>query len=166
MRTAQEELGLETCMHLTCTNMPREQVHKALVVSDLSSTNVVPRFNHLDHSQEAKEHGCKNVLALRGDPPRGATEWQPIENGFVQAVDLIRYIREHFGDHFDIAIAGFPEGHPDSPNREQELLWVKEKVEAGANFIITQMFYDADGTCCTDTCRFQNKLITFPGGFL
>lgn len=104
------------------------------------------RCIYFTHTQEAKEHGCKNVLALRGDPPRGATEWQPIENGFVQAVDLIRYIRTHFGDHFDIAIAGFPEGHPDSPDRKQELQWVKEKVDAGANFIITQMFYDADGT--------------------
>lgn len=129
-------------MHLTCTNMPREQVHNALAVSQpLVLSKCVKLTATL---QEAKEHGCKNVLALRGDPPRGASEWKPIENGFTQAIDLIRYIKEHFGDHFDIGIAGFPEGHPDSPTREQELQWVKEKVDAGANFIITQMFYDAD----------------------
>jgi methylenetetrahydrofolate reductase (NADPH) len=125
VRTAHEQLGLETCMHLTCTNMPRSQVHQALV--------------------EAKENGCENILALRGDPPNGQEEWTQAEGGFEHAIDLIRYIRQEFGDHFDIAIAGFPEGHPHAPTRELELQYVKDKVDAGASFIITQMFYDADG---------------------
>lgn len=126
VRTAHEQLGLETCMHLTCTNMPIAQVHQAL--------------------QDAKEHGCENILALRGDPPNGQEEWSAAEGGFEHALDLVKYIRKHFGNHFDIAIAGFPEGHPHSKGREEELRHVKAKVDAGANFIITQMFYDADGT--------------------
>ena len=130
VRTAHEQLGLETCMHLTCTNMPAEQVHRALV--------------------DAKEHGCENILALRGDPPKGEEEWSKTEGGFEHAIDLIRYIRKHFGNHFDIAIAGFPEGHPHARSKEEELQHVKAKVDAGANFIITQMFYDADGRSLLD----------------
>jgi len=125
VRTAHEQLGLETCMHLTCTNMPVEQVEQALA--------------------DAKEHGCENILALRGDPPHGQKEWVSTEGGFEHAIDLIQYIRKHYGDHFDIAIAGFPEGHPQAPTRELELQYIKNKVDAGANFIVTQMFYDADG---------------------
>ena len=128
IRTAHEQLGLETCMHLTCTNMPIDAVHQALV--------------------EAKEHGCENILALRGDPPHGQADWSAAEGGFEHAIDLIRHIRKHFGDHFDIAIAGFPETHPHAASREYCLRATKEKVDAGANFIITQMFYDADGSQC------------------
>lgn len=124
VRTAHEQMGLETCMHLTCTNMPVEQVEQAL--------------------KEAKEHGCENILALRGDPPHGQAEWTKTEGGFEHAIDLIRYIRKNYGDHFDIAIAGFPEGHPQAGTREEELQYVKDKVDAGANLIITQMFYDSD----------------------
>ncbi|MBW0493679.1 hypothetical protein O181_033394 [Austropuccinia psidii MF-1] len=125
VKTAHQQLGLETCMHLTCTNMPKEKIDNAL--------------------KEAYEFGCRNILALRGDPPRGTTEWTPTADGFEHAIDLIRHIRANYGDHFDIAVAGFPEGHPNSTlSKEQETVYLKEKIDAGANFIFTQMFYDVD----------------------
>lgn len=124
VKAAHEEFGLETCMHLTCTDMPRDHVDKAL--------------------EDAYNSGCHNILALRGDPPKGQTEWVAPENGFKHAIDLVRFIREKYGDHFDIAIAGFPEGHPDRESKEAEMKHMKDKVDAGATFIFTQMFYDFD----------------------
>jgi methylenetetrahydrofolate reductase (NADPH) len=94
--------------------------------------------------QDAYKSGCHNILALRGDPPKGQTEWVAPENGFKHAIDLVRFIRERYGDHFDIAIAGFPEGHPDRDSKEIEMKHMKDKVDAGATFIFTQMFYDFD----------------------
>ncbi|GAA5900620.1 hypothetical protein JCM8208_000549 [Rhodotorula glutinis] len=124
VKTAHSELGLETCMHLTCTNMPTEMVDQAL--------------------KEAYDSGCRNILALRGDPPRGVEEWKPVEGGFNHAIDLVRHIRKKYGDYFDIGVAGFPEGHPQSESPEAEIRHFKAKVDAGANVVFTQMFYDAD----------------------
>ncbi|QLQ82105.1 hypothetical protein HG537_0G03600 [Torulaspora globosa] len=122
--TAQSVLGLETCMHLTCTNMPVSQIDDAL--------------------QSAYDSGCQNILALRGDPPVN-TEWAPVEGGFKYAKDLVKYIRSKYGDHFDIGVAGYPEGHPGDDTDGSELIdYLKQKVDAGASFIITQMFYDAE----------------------
>lgn len=122
--TAQSVYGLETVMHLTCTNMPKEKIDKAL--------------------KDAKECGCQNILALRGDPPRGQEHWEACENGFSHAIDLVRYIRQQYGDYFGIAVAGYCEGHVDNPDKEDDLRRLKEKVDAGADFIITQVFYDVD----------------------
>ncbi|GAA5874658.1 hypothetical protein JCM3774_004775 [Rhodotorula dairenensis] len=124
VKTAHSDLGLETCMHLTCTNMPVEMVDKAL--------------------KEAYDSGCRNILALRGDPPRGVKEWKPTEGGFNHAIDLVKHIRKHYGDYFCIGVAGFPEGHPDSESQEAEIRHFKQKVDAGADIVFTQMFYDAD----------------------
>lgn len=94
----------------------------------------------------AKEHGCQNILALRGDPPNGQSTWTPTPGGFTKALDLVKYIRAEYGDYFDIAVAGFPQGHPETgPGQDaadQEIAYLKEKVDAGADFIFTQMFYD------------------------
>ncbi|RGB26657.1 methylenetetrahydrofolate reductase-domain-containing protein [Rhizophagus diaphanus] len=122
--TAQSVYGLETIMHLTCTNMPKEKIDKAL--------------------KDAKECGCQNILALRGDPPRGQEHWEACENGFSHAIDLVRYIRQQYGDYFGIAVAGYCEGHVDNPDKDDDLYRLKEKVDAGADFIITQVFYDVD----------------------
>ncbi|KAL1925667.1 uncharacterized protein VTP21DRAFT_550 [Calcarisporiella thermophila] len=122
--TAQSVYGLETCMHLTCTNMPKEKIDTAL--------------------NRAKECGNQNILALRGDPPRGQEEWTACEGGFSYAVDLVRYIREKYGDYFCIGVAGYPEGHINNPDKEADLRYLKEKVDAGADFIITQLFFDTD----------------------
>ncbi|CAR30773.1 hypothetical protein ZYGR_0P00750 [Zygosaccharomyces rouxii] len=125
VETSQSVLGLETCMHLTCTNMPVSQIDDAL--------------------ESARLSGCQNILALRGDPPVNSDSWQPVEGGFQYAKDLVRYIRDKYGDYFDIGVAGYPEGHPETAGDDETLLdHLKEKVDAGANFIITQMFYDAD----------------------
>lgn len=83
--------GVDVMMHLTCTYMTREKIIESL--------------------DKAKELGIRNILALRGDPPRGATDWVHNENGFNNAIDLVRFIRENYGDHFCIAVAGYPEIH-------------------------------------------------------
>lgn len=94
-------------------------------------------------AQEAKQHGCRNILALRGDPPQGKDEWEAVEGGFIHGIDLVRHIRNNYGDYFDIAVAGFPQHQLLPPNElQQELVWLKEKVDAGVSFIFTQMFYD------------------------
>jgi len=120
---AQNFCGLETMMHLTCTNMPREEIDNAL--------------------KRAKASGIKNILALRGDPPRGE-EWKQIEGGFAYASDLVKYIRQEHGDYFGICVAGYPENHVDSSSKEHDLKFLKTKVDAGADLVITQLFYDVD----------------------
>lgn len=108
-------------MHLTCTNMekdgdPIKAVHDAL--------------------QTAYDGGIRNIVALRGDPPEGEKEWSAAEGGFKCALDLVKYIRKHFGDQFGISVAGYPEGHP---NRISQL--GAEEVE--------NMSDAEKGRCCT-----------------
>ncbi|KAJ3332664.1 hypothetical protein HDU76_013478 [Blyttiomyces sp. JEL0837] len=122
--TAQSVYGLETCMHLTCTNMPREKIDIAL--------------------KEAKAAGIQNILALRGDPPHGQANWTKIETGFSYAADLVRYIREQYGDYFCIGVAGYPEGHLENPDKEQDHKNFINKCNAGADYVVTQLFYDCD----------------------
>jgi methylenetetrahydrofolate reductase (NADPH) len=119
---AQKLSGLDMLMHMTCTNMEEGDVQSALV--------------------KAKDAGIQNILALRGDPVRGAASFNECDRGFSHAVDLVRYIREHFGDHFSIGVAGYPEGHTECVDKDSDLKYLKEKVDAGADFIVTQLFYD------------------------
>jgi methylenetetrahydrofolate reductase (NADPH) len=121
---AQSVYGLETCMHLTCTDMPLEKVDNAL--------------------QTAYKAGCTNILALRGDPPRDKEAWEADENGFRYAKDLVKYIREKYGNHFDIGVGAYPEGADDNSDVDQLIDHLKEKVDAGSSFVVTQMFYDAE----------------------
>ncbi|KAJ4864658.1 methylenetetrahydrofolate reductase domain-containing protein [Trichoderma breve] len=121
---AQAVYGLETCMHLTCTDMGLEKVNDAL--------------------QKAYKAGCTNILALRGDPPRDQESWTAADGNFQYARDLVKHIRDTYGDHFDIGVAGYPEGCDDNKDEESLLDHLKEKVDMGAGFIVTQMFYDAD----------------------
>merc|ERR1719408_222968 len=116
--------GLDVMMHLTCTNMEKEALHRALTT--------------------CKENGICNIPALRGDPPAGvnAGEWKAVEGGFAYAVDLVKYIREEFGDYFCIAVAGYPEGHLEAESKDSDLRYLKDKVDAGADMIVTQLFYD------------------------
>lgn len=134
--TAQASIGLETCMHLTCTGMPKSMVENAL--------------------KDAYQAGCQNILALRGDPPVGSEEegWKPVEGGFSYAKDLVKYIKANYGDYFDIGVAAYPEGHPEEADVDKLITYLKEKVDAGATFIITQMFYDVDKFLVwVDKCR-------------
>ncbi|KAJ2996644.1 hypothetical protein NUW58_g908 [Xylaria curta] len=121
---AQTFFGLETCMHLTCTDMGEEKVNDAL--------------------QKAYRAGCTNILALRGDPPREKEKWEATDGGFQYARDLVAHIRKKYGNHFAIGVAGYPEGCDDNKDEESLLDHLKEKVDMGGTFIVTQMFYDAD----------------------
>lgn len=116
--------GLETMLHITCCAMSKDEI--------------------LCHLHRAKDKGIKNLLALRGDPPQDSDKWEPPANGFNYATDLVKFIRSVFGDYFVIAVAGYPEGHPDCASYEEDIQHLKEKVDAGANFIITQLFFKAD----------------------
>ena len=124
VKVAQSAYGLETCMHLTCTDMERSKIDDAL--------------------KEAHDAGCTNILALRGDPPREQEKWEQTEGGFRYAKDLVVYIKEKYGDHFDIGVAGYPEGCDETTNADQHIPFLKEKIDAGATFIVCQMNYDAD----------------------
>merc|ERR1719235_1989625 len=77
------------------------------------------------------KNGIRNILALRGDPPGGvnAGEWKAVEGGLSYALDLVKYIKEHFGDYFCIGVAGYPEGHLECESKEADLRYLKEKVD-------------------------------------
>jgi methylenetetrahydrofolate reductase (NADPH) len=124
VKVAQSVYGLETCMHLTCTDMEKSKLDDAL--------------------KEAYNAGCTNILALRGDPPREKEKWEATAGGFHYAKDLVKYIRDHYGNHFDIGVAGYSEGSEDNTDVDELIDHLKEKVDAGATFIVTQMFYDVD----------------------
>ncbi|KAL8664666.1 MAG: hypothetical protein Q9168_007861, partial [Polycauliona sp. 1 TL-2023] len=111
--------------------------------------------------QEAKIIGVRNILALRGDPPReeeyrldtedGEEEEEVKENNeeFVWAEDLVRYIRRKYGDYFCIGVAAYPEGHsdeshPQEQNYDKDLPYLISKVQAGADFLVTQFFFDVN----------------------
>jgi methylenetetrahydrofolate reductase (NADPH) len=89
---------------------------------------------------DIKKQNVDNVLALRGDPPAGEINFTKPNNGFGYGVELVQFISEHFS--FCIGVAGYPEGHPESSNREEDLFHLKKKVLAGASFIVTQLFFD------------------------
>ncbi len=137
----QKQIGLTTCLHLTCTNMRREVIDEAL--------------------EAAKALGIRNILALRGDPPReyeyglldnrgkGGPEERDSNDDFTWAIDLVKYIRRKYRDYFCIGVAAYPEGYADESypthqSPEHDLPYLIEKVKAGADFIMTQLFYDLD----------------------
>ncbi|KAI9037039.1 methylenetetrahydrofolate reductase (NAD(P)H) MET12 [Aspergillus affinis] len=144
----QRQLQLTTCLHLTCTNMSRALVDHAL--------------------EEAKVLGIRNILALRGDPPRSEEYNMHGEDDsnkdFMFAVDLVRYIRQQHGDYFCIGVAAYPEGHPadsfqDVQDPERDLPYLVEKTKAGADFIMTQLTYDIDAYT-----KFENRLRSHESG--
>jgi methylenetetrahydrofolate reductase (NADPH) len=116
----QRRHGLPALAHLTCVNHTRAEVGDLLA-----------RIRAL---------GCRNILALRGDPPGGG-EFQPAPGGFEFSFELVRFIREH-GD-FSIGVAGFPEGHVACRGgKHADWRHLQEKVAAGADFVVTQLFFD------------------------
>ncbi len=117
----QVEHGLTAMMHLTCVNSTKAELGAVL--------------------GEARKRGIRNVLALRGDPPVGTGTWTATEGGFTYSSELVAFIRELGG--FCIGTAGFPEGH--IAQTEGKLVdWghLREKVQAGADFVVTQLFFD------------------------
>lgn len=117
-----KDLGVEPMAHLTCVGSDR--VELARVVDELKS-------NHIE-----------NVLALRGDPPEGQAVFTATTGGFRFANELVSFIRERHSD-FCIGGACYPEGHPESASRESDLTNLKRKVDAGVDFLITQLFFDS-----------------------
>ena len=115
-----QDLGIEAMAHLSCVGEAKERLSEIL--------------------SELKDVGIENVLALRGDPPRGETEWKPHPGGLHYSVELIEVMARDFD--FCIGAACFPEVHPDAPNLQEDLKYARRKVEAGASFLITQLFFD------------------------
>lgn len=89
------------------------------------------------------EQGYRNIMTLRGDPPRGDCEFKPHPQGLAQAADLVRLLKERHPD-FCCGVAGYPETHAEAASRDEDILYLKEKLDAGGDFITTQLFYDND----------------------
>jgi methylenetetrahydrofolate reductase (NADPH) len=87
------------------------------------------------------EGGIRNIMALRGDPPLGTDRFEAVPGGFANATALVRFIRREFPD-MGVGVAGYPEGHPETPNRLKEIEYLKAKVDEGADYVITQLFFD------------------------
>lgn len=126
-RTAQvaallkDEFGFTVMPHLTCVGHSRAELH---ALADRIHTG-----------------GFRNIMALRGDPPAGATSFQPPPDGLRYASDLVALLKERHPD-FCLGVGGYPEKHPEAPTPEADLDHLKRKVDAGADFITTQLFFD------------------------
>ena len=114
------ETGVEVMAHLTCVGQNKEEIHEVL--------------------QRLESEGVENIIALRGDPPRGSTEFAPVEGGFQHATDLLKHVQSNF--RFGVAAACYPEGHTESVDLDTDLDYIKMKVDNGADFLVTQLFYD------------------------
>jgi methylenetetrahydrofolate reductase (NADPH) len=116
------ETGIEAMAHLTCVGATRDEIAAVL-----------------DRLVEA---GVENVLALRGDPPKGQTSFTPTEGGFRYANELTAFIRSLYGDKLSLGSAAYPEKHPECGNPAVDLKNLKRKVDEGLDFLITQLFFD------------------------
>lgn len=121
VKEIQEKHGLTAMSHLTCVNATESELRAYL--------------------DESKKAGIKNILALRGDPPAGTTEFQATEGGFEYSYQLVELIRSY--DCFSIGVAGFPEGHiACKAGKQTDWKHLKTKANAGADFVLTQLFFD------------------------
>jgi methylenetetrahydrofolate reductase (NADPH) len=118
----QRETTLTGAPHLTCVGAPRGEI--------------------LDIARQYWDQGIRHIVALRGDPPQGATRYEPHPQGFPYAVDLVEGLKK-VAD-FDISVAAYPEMHPEAPSTEFDLENLRRKIDAGATRAITQFFYDTD----------------------
>ncbi len=117
----QKETSLTIVSHLTCVRHTKSEIYSIL--------------------RKYQESGILNIMALRGDLPQGQTEFYPTEDGFRYAAELVEFIKKNFPE-MGIGVAGFPEGHPLTPNRLKEIEYLKMKVDSGADYICTQLFFD------------------------
>jgi len=108
--------------HLTCVLHTKEDIRNIL--------------------EDIRSRGIENILALRGDPPQDNPDWQPGANNFKYSSELCAFMREHFDDYFSIGVAGFPEGHLLCPDKDLDAHYLKTKIDSGAEFVITQLFFD------------------------
>lgn len=132
------------------------------ITADVKSTLDVPVASHLtcvgstkdqlrEYLTAAKQRGIDYIVALRGDPPQGESAFQAVEGGLSYANELVELIRAEFPE-FGILVAGYPEVHQEAPNAEIDLQNLVRKVDAGADVIVTQLFYDND-----DFFRFRDQ---------
>lgn len=126
-----DEFECPVASHLTCVGSTVEELRGYL--------------------RTASERGVENIVALRGDPPRGETSFKPVDGGLRYANELVALIHGEF-PAFGVAVAGYPEKHQEAPSPEIDLENLKRKVDAGADIVITQLFYDND-----DFFRFRDK---------
>jgi methylenetetrahydrofolate reductase (NADPH) len=115
------ETSLTVVSHLTCVGATQDELRRIL--------------------EDYRANGIRNIMALRGDPPRGQAAFVRTEGGFERAAELVAFAKRHFPD-MGIGVAGYPEGHPGTPNRLMELEYLKAKVDAGADYVCTQLFFD------------------------
>ena len=113
------EVGIEAMAHLTCVGHSKQEIRAIL--------------------DEIADKGIENVLALRGDPPKGETTFTPHPNGYHYANELVEEVSR--SGRFCVGVAGYPEKHIEAPSLEEDLRHLKRKVEAGASFVITQLFF-------------------------
>ena len=119
-RRIKREAGIEAMAHLTCVGHGRDEIGELL--------------------DEYEDAGIENIMALRGDPPRGDTEFVPHPEGFSHANELIAFIRQR--KDFCLGGAGYPEVHPEAPSAEDDLDNLERKIDAGCDFVVTQLFFD------------------------
>ena len=119
----------------------------------------------LEILEDFADAGFSNIMALRGDPPKGEKIFKPISGGFAYASELVSLIKEHFPD-FGIGVGGYPEKHPEANSMEIDLTHLKTKVDAGADFITTQLFFDNQACNFVDQCRSMNISIPILYGLL
>lgn len=122
VRLVQEKYKLLALHHFTCVIHSRGEI-KAIL-------------------DEIKGHGIRNILALRGDAPKDNPGWTPGPDNFQHSSELVAFIRANYGDFFSIGVAGFPEGHPLASDRDFDAQILKKKVDAGGEFVMTQLFFD------------------------
>ncbi len=117
-------LAIEAAAHLTCVAHSRSEIE--IVLSQLA------------------ERGIQNIVALRGDPPKGELQFKAPENGFRYASEMVRFIKSHpqFGSFFSLAVAGYPEGHRECRDKQADLDYLKQKVDQGADVVLTQLFFN------------------------
>jgi len=120
IRRVKRKTSLNAMPHLTCVDQSKSELKKIL--------------------EEYKGWGIDNVLALRGDPPKGTGKFVAPKDGFCYAIDMVTLAVDVGG--FSIGVAVYPEGHPESPSPEKDMYYTKQKIDAGADFAITQMFFD------------------------
>ncbi|MGD9118521.1 MAG: methylenetetrahydrofolate reductase [NAD(P)H] [Dehalococcoidia bacterium] len=115
-----EETSLTPMPHLTCVEQSCQDLENIL--------------------KDYKRNGVENILALRGDPPKGTKEFVPHPEGYCYAIDLVKLIVTLGG--YSIGVAVYPEGHSEAPDLETDMYYTRQKINAGADFAITQMFFD------------------------
>ncbi|WP_298497629.1 methylenetetrahydrofolate reductase [NAD(P)H] [uncultured Maritimibacter sp.] len=130
--TIHRRYGLNVAAHLTCVNATREET--------------------LEIAHQYAEAGVTEIVALRGDPPKGADKFKAYENGFANSVELIEALAKT--GKFNIRVGAYPDPHPDAGHTDADVEWLKRKIDAGASSAITQFFFEAD-----TFFRFRDKCV-------